>query len=132
MIRKYSKIKDGEKQVTPNFKVREFACRDGTDEILICDEVAKLLQAIRSYFNKPLVINSGYRTPAYNNAVKGALDSQHLHGKAADFNVTGVTPIAVRSAIESGKIPLVDPTKIGLGYYNDFTHIDSRGKKARF
>ena len=34
-VRAYSKAKDGGVQLTKNFKVREFACRDGSDAIFI-------------------------------------------------------------------------------------------------
>ena len=61
MAKKYSKAKDGNKQLSTNFKVREFACKDGSDAILIDDELVKLLQKIRDHFGKPVVINSAYR-----------------------------------------------------------------------
>ena len=34
-IKQYSLKKDGAKQLSPAFRVREFRCRDGTDTILI-------------------------------------------------------------------------------------------------
>jgi len=37
----------------------------------------------------PLIIRSGYRSPAHNRAVGGAARSQHLYAKAADIYVQG-------------------------------------------
>ena len=34
-VKVYSKAKDGSKALSANFKVREFACSDGTDTIFI-------------------------------------------------------------------------------------------------
>jgi uncharacterized protein YcbK (DUF882 family) len=40
--------------------------------------VLNLLQPLRDKVQRPLVLNSGYRSPALNKAVGGAKDSQHL------------------------------------------------------
>lgn len=76
-VKEYSKKKDGELQLTPNFKVREFKCNDGSDKILIDLELLALLQLIRDEMKTPLTINSGYRTARWNKAVKGASNSYH-------------------------------------------------------
>ena len=36
------------------------------------------------------MINSGYRSPELNEAVRGSKTSQHCHGQAADIEVPGV------------------------------------------
>ncbi len=46
-VKTYNLAGDGNKQLTENFKVREFACHDGSDKILIDDNLPKLLQASR-------------------------------------------------------------------------------------
>ena len=63
-IKQYSLAKDGARQLSPAFKVREFRCRDGSDAIMIDQTLVVLLQAIREHFNKPITITSGYRTAA--------------------------------------------------------------------
>lgn len=71
-FKQYSLAKDGAKQLSPAFKVREFRCRDGSDAIMIDQTLVVLLQAIREHFNKPITITSGYRTATHNTAVGGA------------------------------------------------------------
>lgn len=120
----YSLKEDGEKYFyintkKSNFKVKEFACKDGSDEIKIDDELVEKLQIMRSYFGSPIIINSGYRTNAHNTKVGGSKNSQHLLGKAADIVVKGVTPSRV--AAFARKIGFR-----GVGEYNGFTHVDTR------
>lgn len=43
------------------------------------------LERVRTLLARPLIINSGYRSPAVNAAVGGAATSAHLKGWAADF-----------------------------------------------
>ena len=46
-----------------------------------------VLQPLRDHIMKPLTINSGYRSSALNNYVKGAKNSYHLYGCAADIKM---------------------------------------------
>ena len=46
----------------------------------------------RAYFNKPIIITSGFRCPAHNNSVGGAPNSQHLYGRAVDSFIEGISP----------------------------------------
>ncbi len=50
-----------------------------------------LLQPIREQFGQVILL-SGYRCPALNSAVGGALHSQHMQGAAADIHVPGQSP----------------------------------------
>lgn len=50
----------------------------------------KVLQPIRDNFNKPVIISSGYRSPAVNHAVGGSSKSQHMTGQAADFTIPSI------------------------------------------
>ena len=131
-VNRYSLKKDGERRLAPNFAVREFACHDGADAILIADELVVMLQAVRDHYERPLLITSGYRTAAWNKRVGGVANSQHLLGNAADINVVGVMPDALFAAIVLGEIPDVNPERIGCGIYRSFVHVDVRGHKARW
>ena len=78
MIRQYSLAKDGNRKLAPDFKVREFRCKDGSDEILVDEALVLLLQCIREHFGKAVTITSGYRTAAHNRSVGGALSLIHI------------------------------------------------------
>ena len=126
-ISTYSKKQHGGKKLTANFKVSEFACKDGTDEILIADALPVLLQEIRNHFGQPVTVTSGYRTAAYNAAVGGAKSSQHMQGTAADTVITGVSPLAAAQYAEK-----LLGSSGGIGLYNGFTHVDVRAARARW
>ena len=49
--------------------------------------IAQHLENVRTTMNKPLTVNSAYRTPKYNKAVGGVVNSQHIYGTAADIRV---------------------------------------------
>ncbi len=83
--RTYSVRADGDRPLSFNFNVREFAER-GTDRVLIHPALVVALQALRSRFGVVRVL-SGFRTPGHNAAVGGDPDSLHLFGMAADVEV---------------------------------------------
>jgi zinc D-Ala-D-Ala carboxypeptidase len=55
----------------------------------LCDHV---LQPLRNRFG-PVTILAGYRSPKVNVAVKGAKNSEHMYGRAADIRVADM-PLA--------------------------------------
>jgi hypothetical protein len=120
-------MKDGNRQLSPHFKVKEFACRDGSDKVLIADGLITLLENIRNHFGKPIAIASGYRTKTYNEICGGASKSQHLYGTASDIVVLGVDPLKVCQYAEILGVG-------GIGWYigSRFTHVDTRSTKARW
>lgn len=136
-IEAYSLARDGEKQLSANFKVREFYCRDGSDPIFVDSELVQCLQKIRNHFGKPVHITSGYRTAEHNAAVGGSKSSQHLLGRAADFYVEGV-PVATVAAYAETLLP----GRGGIGRYpkdakhpkrmTGWVHIDTRTNKSRW
>lgn len=126
-IRAYSKAKDGDKKLSTNFRVREFACNDGSDPVFIAPALVTILQKIRSHFKVPVTINSGYRTPPYNKSVGGATYSQHLYGTAADIKVKGIAPKTVAAFVET-----LMPNTGGIGIYGTFVHVDVREQKSRW
>lgn len=123
----YSLKEEGKKEVSTNFKVREFRCRDGSDAIFVSQELIEVLQKVRTHFGKAVTITSAYRTPTHNEVSNGVEDSQHLYGLAADITVKGVTPKKVAAYVET-----LMSDKGGIGIYDGFVHIDVRSKKARW
>ena len=121
-IKKYKKGEDV--KLSANFHLSEWACKcSNCDEVLVdMDHVLKL-QQLRYDLGSSITITSAYRCPAHNAAVGGAKFSQHKLGTATDIQVSGMGPNEVQDACERFD---------GLGRYDSFTHIDSRGSKARW
>src|SRR5690606_8000950 len=115
--------------VTPHFKLREFACKHCQSLILAyLPDLADVLEQVRSIIgDKPITINSGYRCSIHNRNVGGAPASQHLYGKAADVVAKGVPYNVVADAAEQ-----VFVNTGGVLRYpkRNFTHIDLRPEKT--
>lgn len=126
-VKVYSKAKDGNTKLSANFKVKEFACLDGTDTIFVSDELVKILQKVRTHFGKSVIINSAYRTEVHNKKVGGSANSQHKYGMAADIRISGVSPKTIATYINT-----LMPNSGGIGVYSSFVHIDVRAKKSRW
>jgi len=89
-------------QLSNNFTLKELtksqtATRKGIDnepgtvEIENLIHLAKtILQPVREHFGKPVMISSGYRSPALCEAIGSSAKSQHAKGEAADFEIHGV------------------------------------------
>ena len=122
-IEVFSFKSDKTKQISSNFKVKEFKCNDGSDKIIVDTEfVETKLQNIRNHFKTAVTINSAYRTPTYNKKVGGASSSYHVKGRAFDIVVKGHTPSEVAKYARSIGVK-------GVIEYNTFVHIDSRPKQ---
>ena len=126
-IHAYSKAASGGKQLSAHFKVREFACGDGSDAVLVAPRLVMVLETIRTHFGTAVTINSGYRTPQHNKQVGGVAHSQHCYGTAADITVRGHTPAEVAAFARQ-----IMPDWGGVGIYNKqgFTHVDVREKRS--
>lgn len=128
-VKTYSVAKSGEARVSTNFKVKEFACHDGTDKVLIDDALVALLQDIRTHFGKPVTITSGYRTELYNASIGSTSSSYHVKGQACDIRIAGIHPVILGMYAES-----IGAGGIGVYAYpsDGFVHIDSRSAKYRW
>jgi hypothetical protein len=75
-------------QITPHFRLSEFAC---SGEVIITPEfvtfVTRVLEPFRIWYDRPININSGYRSIAKNNQVGGVPSSLHLRAMAIDTNL---------------------------------------------
>ena len=57
------------------------------------------LEVLRERYGKPIIINSGYRSPQVNRKIGGVATSNHLTGCAADIRVTGMEQLIRYAAI---------------------------------
>lgn len=91
-------------QLTPHFSLGEMTesawairhkvdntpTQEAEDNLLrLCVD---LLEPIRVRLGRPIIVNSGYRSPRVNRGVGGAVDSAHLTGRAADITTVGMKP----------------------------------------
>jgi uncharacterized protein YcbK (DUF882 family) len=121
--------------MTKNFKIHEFASKCGrpTPESVKINlqRLANNLQVLRDHVGRSITINSGYRSPEHNRAIKGAVNSRHVIGDAADIVVSGMTPAQVAATIEQ----LISEGKMqqgGLKAYATFCHYDCAGTRRRW
>ena len=78
---------------------------------VVIDEIA---QPLRDHFGKPVRINSGYRSPALNDAIGGSKKSQHSKGEAIDLEIDGVSNMEVADWITEN----CDYDQVILEFYN--------------
>lgn len=90
-------------KLSPHFKLKELIHSDratqlGIDNTPPDDDVinsliivcCRILEPVRDHFQRPFSVNSGYRCPELNQALRGSKTSQHMLGQAVDFEVPGV------------------------------------------
>lgn len=125
-IKCYIMNADANVQLTRHFKVKEFACKDGTSIVFIDDRLYSILDNLRHKVKKPIIINSGYRTPTHNAKVGGAKYSYHMRGMAADIRVNGMSPKELAKELNE-----MIPDDYGIIVYENWVHFDVRDGKYR-
>lgn len=122
-------------KLTANFSLSEFECKCGCempDNVLENVKLlAENLQMLRMFIKQPIKVNSAYRCLSHNKNIGSKSTSQHVLGKAADIVVKELKPNEVADIAEQ----LMNKGLFkmgGVGRYNTFTHVDIRGKKARW
>lgn len=127
-------------QITRHFNIFEFKCKSGNEEILlnwqVIDHIIRL-QKFRDWYNRAMIITSGYRTVDYNNKIGGSPKSRHLQGTATDFKLPeeykAFSKERQNEFLNNIKTKWLELCKVdglggGVGYYNTFVHLDSRIK----
>ena len=127
MIKCYIMNKDENIQLGKYFKVKEFACKDGSPIVFVDDYLYTILDILRNKIGKPVIITSGYRTPEWNAKCGGAKYSYHIRGMAADIRVNGMSAKEL-----ANKLNAIVPEECGIIVYKNWVHFDVReGKKYR-
>ena len=100
--------------MTPHFTLEDLTHTDhreldNTPDLLERDNLlrlAELLEDVRTAIgDRPIMINSAFRSKAVNDAVGSKDTSQHRLGCAADMRVPGMTPDEVVRAILAADLP---------------------------
>lgn len=127
MIKSYIIDTDANEKVGQHFKVREFACKDGSQVVFIDDYLVTILDILRDKIKKPVIVTSGYRTPWWNAKCDGAKYSYHMRGMAADIRVDGMSAKELAKKLDE-----IVPNGCGIIVYKNWVHFDVRnGKKYR-
>lgn len=101
--------------LSPHFTLEELTVSDtaarqglsnqpGPEHLENLKRLAAFLEEVRATLGKPIMVNSAYRSPEVNAAVKGSKNSQHCLGCAADIRIPGMTPKQVVTAIINSKL----------------------------
>ena len=88
-------------KLSPHFSLEEVVkTKTGLSNIPNVEQINQLrklcryiLEPVRSVYNKPLIIDSAFRSLEVNTAVCGVSTSQHLLGEAADIH-SDYTPVS--------------------------------------
>ncbi len=77
-------------RVSDHFRLSEYAnptVQRGDNRAYIDAQIVLHVQRMRSGLGRPLILNSGFRSPAHNQSVGGAAFSRHIYGDAVDIDV---------------------------------------------
>lgn len=88
------------------------------------------LDQLRNLLGASIHLLSVYRSPAYNSAVGGVSQSQHMEFKAIDFYASTGSPSHWASVLKELRSQGVFSG--GIGIYDTFVHIDCRGVNVDF
>lgn len=89
-----------------------------------------VLDHVREITGKPIKLLSSYRSPEYNEAVGGASKSLHMQNKALDFRSERVSARKLYNIVM--KLRDAGMFKGGVGLYDNFVHIDTRGRNTQW
>lgn len=112
------------------FEPGELASRG---KLFLTPSLMIFLDRFRREMGRPVLINSGYRTPSHNaDVAKSAKGSRHMHGDAVDIDLRNHKGKQARDMV----MHLLDEEKIGYAEYGpkagNFIHVDLRGERKRW
>ena len=100
--------------MTPHFTLAELTHTDHRSfdntpndaELANLKRLAEFLETVKTVLdNKPIIVNSAFRSKKVNDAVGSSDKSQHRIGCAADIRVPGMKPDEVVRAVIAAKLP---------------------------
>lgn len=101
----------GATMLAPHFSAHELgADTPGIPDAAVHNlaNVAAWLERIRAILGVPVLVTSGYRSPAHNTEIGGSPTSDHPNGLAADFKGQGLSGYAVYARLKGADLPPFD------------------------
>lgn len=125
----YNLTTQGDMLLSPHFKVKEFKSPD-SNTVKIDNRLIWILEKLYADFNcSKLIINSGYRTPAYSVKVGGSNTDRHTLGQAADIKLFDKSGKIISAKLVCQKLCEYGNV-FGIGYINEVaSHVDSRPRE---
>ena len=122
----YNLTTQGNMLLSPHFKVKEFKSPD-SNTVKIDNRLIWILEKLYADFNcSKLIINSGYRTPAYSVKVGGYSTDRHVRGEASDIKLFDKSGKIISAKLVCQKLCEYGNV-FGIGYINEnATHVDTR------
>lgn len=104
-------------RLAPNGLLKQ---RESVDTACLKPALVSVLKKIERHYGKRMIVTSGYRSPSYNQRVRGARNSLHMYCAAADIQIEGV------SKWELAKFARSMPGRGGVGTYchTNSVHVD--------
>lgn len=114
-------------KVSEHFEAKEFACKDGSNSLLLDKDILPILERFREYVEVPVTINSAYRTKSWNKVQGGASNSYHLYGRA--FDIPFKSSYKYLTSVDMMCKFFNTLGLKGIIKYSSFVHIDTRTSK---
>ena len=114
-------------KVSEHFEAKEFACKDGSNSLLLDKDILPILERFREYVEVPVTINSAYRTKSWNKVQGGASNSYHLYGRA--FDIPFKSSYKYLTSVDMMCKFFNTLGLKGIIKYSSFVHIDTRTTK---
>ncbi len=92
--------------------------------------LAKVLVKFKERLGAQLELTSVYRSPEYNQCLGGYAKSQHIKFRATDFRVASGTPAEWANILFQMRAEGL--FQGGIGTYNSFVHVDTRGANVNW
>ena len=91
-------------EIAEKYNIYNVPDKEHLDNLLLL--ICNVLQPLRNFIGKPIIITSGYRNPRLNShpLINGAPNSQHCIGQACDFIIKGMTPKQIIEKIDASGI----------------------------
>jgi hypothetical protein len=98
---------------------REFDNTPNNEQIANLCRLAKFLELLRALVNRPIYVDSAFRSLEINRAIGSKDNSQHCLGCAADIKVLDMSPYQVMQIVTNSALPYDQ----AILEFNNWTHV---------